>query len=89
MLPQAVADANRQKAVLEIKIEERVIEAEGDKRASQIQNTILQVASLHTLLFLLELKFLLRLQRTTRLILRNTSWSRRPQPMTGSTQRSS
>jgi hypothetical protein len=37
--------------VLEIKIEERVLEAEGDKRASQIQNTILQVVALAFTLF--------------------------------------
>jgi len=31
---KAVADANRQKAVLEIKIQERLIEKEGEKEAS-------------------------------------------------------
>jgi len=37
---KAVADANRQKAVLEIKIEERIIEVEGQKNVSLINNEI-------------------------------------------------
>ena len=40
---QAVADANRQKAVLEIKIQERLIEKEGEKEASEINNQIQMV----------------------------------------------
>ena len=40
---QAVADANRQKAVLEIKIQENIIEVEGKKNVSLINNEILQV----------------------------------------------
>ena len=40
---QAVADANRQKAVLEIKIQENIIEVEGKKNVSQINNEILEV----------------------------------------------
>ena len=46
---QAVADANRQKAVLEIKIEENIIEVEGKKNVSLINNEILQVFSFFTL----------------------------------------
>ena len=40
---KAVADANRQKAVLEIKIQENIIEVEGKKNVSLINNEILQV----------------------------------------------
>ena len=40
---QAVADANRQKAVLEIKIQENIIEVEGKRNVSIINNQILQV----------------------------------------------
>ena len=40
---QAVADANREKAVLEIKIQERILEVEGAKNVSTINNEILQV----------------------------------------------
>ena len=40
---QAVADANRQKAVLEIKIQENIIEVEGKRNVSIITNQILQV----------------------------------------------
>ena len=43
MPSQAVADANRQKAVLEIKIQENIIEVEGKKNVSQINNEILEV----------------------------------------------
>ena len=51
---QAVADANRQKAVLEIKIQENIIEVEGKRNVSIINNQILQV-----LVFLpMELSFL-------------------------------
>ena len=38
-----MADANRQKAVLEIKIQERLIEKEGEKEASEINNQIQKV----------------------------------------------
>ena len=38
-----MADATRQKNVLEIKIEERIIEKEGEKKASQINNHIQKV----------------------------------------------
>ena len=38
-----MADANRQKAVLEIKIQENIIEVEGKKNVSQINNEILEV----------------------------------------------
>ena len=38
-----MADANRQKAVLEIKIQENIIEVEGKKNVSLINNEILQV----------------------------------------------
>lgn len=41
---KAVADANRQKAVLEIKIQERLIEKEGEKEASEINNQIQKAA---------------------------------------------
>ena len=41
---QAVADANRQKAVLEIKIQENIIEVEGKRNVSIINNQILQVS---------------------------------------------
>jgi regulator of protease activity HflC (stomatin/prohibitin superfamily) len=41
---KAVADANRQKAVLEIKIQENIIEVEGKKNVSLINNEILQAA---------------------------------------------
>ena len=37
---QAVADAERQKAVLEITIQERIIEKEGAKNVSLINNEI-------------------------------------------------
>ena len=40
---QAVADANRQKAVLEIKIREKLLEVGGQKNVSLINNEILQV----------------------------------------------
>ena len=40
---QAVADANRQKAVLEIKIQENIIEVEGKRNVSIVNNQILQV----------------------------------------------
>ena len=40
---QAVADANRQKAVLEIKIQEKLLEVGGQKNVSLINNEILQV----------------------------------------------
>jgi len=41
---KAVADAERQKAVLEIKIEERIIEKEGEKNVSLINNEIKKAA---------------------------------------------
>jgi len=41
---KAVADANREKAVLEIKIQERILEVEGNKNVSEINNEILQAA---------------------------------------------
>jgi len=41
---KAVADANREKAVLEIKIQERILEVEGAKNVSTINNEILQAA---------------------------------------------
>ena len=37
---QAVADAERQKAVLEIKIQEQILEKEGQKNVSTINNDI-------------------------------------------------
>ena len=40
---QAVADANRQKAVREIKIQENILEVEGQKNVSLINNQILEV----------------------------------------------
>ena len=41
---QAVADANRQKAVREIKIQENILEVEGQKNVSLINNQILEVS---------------------------------------------
>ena len=41
---QAVADAQRQKAVLEIKIQENILEKEGAKKVSLINNEIKQKA---------------------------------------------
>jgi len=41
---QAVADAERQKAVLEITIQERIIEKEGTKKVSLINNEIKKAA---------------------------------------------
>merc|ERR1712008_291646 len=41
---KADADANREKAVLEIKIQERILEVEGAKNVSTINNEILQAA---------------------------------------------
>ena len=41
---QAVADAERQKAVLEITIQERIIEKEGAKNVSLINNDIKKAA---------------------------------------------
>ena len=41
---QAVADAERQKAVLEITIQERIIEKEGAKNVSLINNEIKKAA---------------------------------------------
>merc|ERR1712110_1309579 len=41
---KAVADANRQKAVLEIKIQEKLLEVGGQKNVSLINNEILQAA---------------------------------------------
>merc|ERR1712156_1196178 len=43
-LIKAVADAERQKAVLEIKIQEQILEVEGKKNVSQINNEILEAA---------------------------------------------
>ena len=37
---QAVADAERQKAVLEIKVQEQILEKEGEKSVSTINNEI-------------------------------------------------
>ena len=37
---QAVADAERQKAVLEIKVQEQILEKEGEKNVSTINNEI-------------------------------------------------
>ena len=39
---KAIADAERNKAVLEIKILERIIEKEGEKNISAIENSILR-----------------------------------------------
>merc|ERR1712045_598783 len=39
---RAIADAERNKAVLEIKIEEKLLEKEGDKNISAITNEILK-----------------------------------------------
>ena len=44
LLFQAVADAERQKAVLEITIQERIIEKEGTKKVSLINNEIKKAA---------------------------------------------
>ena len=87
---QAVADANRQKAVLEIKIQENIIEVEGKKNVSQINNEILEVFVLllfyshKTLIFSTKFLFNLfqssRQQRRTRLTLRNTNFSNKPRP---------
>ena len=38
-----MADANRQKAVREIKIQENILEVEGQKNVSLINNQILEV----------------------------------------------
>ena len=50
---QAVADANRQKAVLEIKIQEKLLEVGGQKNVSLINNEILQVHILLRISFFL------------------------------------
>ena len=39
---QAVADAERQKAVLEIKIQEKVLDKEGERSISEINNAIVK-----------------------------------------------
>ena len=39
-----MADANRQKAVREIKIQENILEVEGQKNVSLINNQILEVS---------------------------------------------
>lgn len=39
---QAIADAERHKAVLQIKIQERILEREGEQNLSSIQNAIMK-----------------------------------------------
>ena len=42
-----MADANRQKAVREIKIQENILEVEGQKNVSLINNQILEVSIIY------------------------------------------
>ena len=42
-----MADANRQKAVREIKIQENILEVEGQKNVSLINNQILEVSNIY------------------------------------------